>query len=85
MVYTIAMVRTQILLKERQYEALKAKSRREGKSLSELVRLALALLLGEGAVAEKGSRLRDICALAKDPGGPSGRDHDSILYDRKAK
>ena len=79
------MVRTQILLKESQYEELRAKARREGKSLSALVRLALARLLGEETARPGTSRLRDVCGLGKDPGGPSGRDHDSVLYYRKGK
>ena len=85
MMYTLCMVRTQILLRERQHEALRALARREGKSLSEMVRLALARLLGEENPAPGASRLCDIRALAKDPGGPSAREHDSVLYDRKAR
>lgn len=85
MMYTIGMVRTQILLRERQYEELRALAKREGKSLSEMVRLALARLLGSETSPGGASGLSDICGIAKDPGGPSGRDHDSFLYDRKAK
>lgn len=82
MVYTeTMMIRTQILLKDRQYEALKAKARREGKSLSALVRAAVARMLGE---EPRGSmRLRDICGLGRDPGGPSGSEHDAVLYGRR--
>lgn len=84
MVYTeTMMIRTQVLLKDRQYEALKAKARREGKSLSELVRAAVARMLGD----EPGGsmKLREICGLARDPGGPSGSEHDDVLYGRKSR
>lgn len=78
------MHRTQILLREDQYRALKARARREGKSLSELVRLAVAKWLGEES-PETASRLADICALGTDPNGPKARDHDSFLYEWNRK
>ncbi|MFA5139449.1 MAG: hypothetical protein WC728_09480 [Elusimicrobiota bacterium] len=72
------MHRTQVLLEDRQYEALKAWAKRMDKSLGEVIRLALDRLLGGGA--EAAGRLDSICGIGSDPGGPSGRDHDKQLY-----
>ena len=74
------MHRTQLLLKEDQYEALKARARKEDKSISELLRRAVDLLLGWQKRPRKKRRLSDICGIINDPGGPSGRDHDEVLY-----
>ena len=82
MMYNNAMHRTQILLEDKQYEALKAWAKRVDKSLSEVVRQAVDRLLGAEAEAAGPSRLSDICGIAQDPGGPSGRDHDNTLYGR---
>ena len=76
----MGMHRTQILLEDRQYGALKALARRAEKSLGEAVRLAVDRLLGLEARPRRGGRLGDICAIIKDPGGPSGAEHDRILY-----
>ncbi|MGI8784231.1 MAG: ribbon-helix-helix protein, CopG family [Acidobacteriota bacterium] len=78
------MHRTQVLLKEQQYQALKARARREGKSLSELVRTAVAQWLSPRRNTT-GARLADLCALGRDPLGPAGRDHDAVLYDWKRR
>lgn len=72
------MQRTQVLLESGQYEALKARSRREAKSLSKLVREAVDAFLGRSKPAE--SRLSDICGIGKDPSRASGADHDHYLY-----
>ena len=77
------MHRTQLLLESWQYEALKLRARREGKSLSGWVRGKLESLLSPQAAslkAKQGKGLWAICGLAGDPGGPSGKDHDSVLY-----
>lgn len=55
-------------------------ARREGKGVCELIRDALDLFL-ELAPKVAGSRgLRGMKAIARDPGGPSGKDHDRLLY-----
>jgi len=77
--YNNCVHRTQILLENRQYEALKTYARRVDKGLSEIIRLALDRFLGRTRGPGR-SRLNDICAIAKDPRGPAGRDHDSLLY-----
>ncbi len=73
------MHRTQVLLKEDQYRALRARARREGKSLSELIRAAVSEWLREPRTNRRASLL-DIRALGKDPDGPAARDHDAFLY-----
>lgn len=76
--------RTQVLLKEDQYLALKARARRQGTSLSQLIRAAVDEWLGEPADTASASIL-EIRALASDPQGPSARDHDAFLYGRARK
>lgn len=80
MMYNKSMHRTQVLLKDRQYAALKAWSGRLDKSLGELIRLAVDRMLGAQAPAGRGSRLKTIRAIAADHGGAPGRDHDRLLY-----
>ena len=74
------MHRTQILLEDRQYAELKAWARRSDKKLSELVRIAVDRLLGR-PLGKSGASLKAIRALARDPKGVAGRDHDAFLYD----
>ena len=75
------MHRTQIMLETRQYEALKARARREDKSLSAMIRLAVDRLLGYPSRTSAGAhKLSDICGIFKDPGGPTGEQHDEVLY-----
>ena len=76
----IMMHRTQILLKKRQYAALRTWAKRTDRSLSEVIRLAVDRFLGEDATRGRASRLADICGMFSDPGGCSGRDHDKYLY-----
>jgi len=74
------MHRTQIQLEDRQYLALKIRARKEYRSLSQLIRHAVDLLLGRELKAGTKTKLSDICGIATDPKGPAGRDHDKILY-----
>lgn len=80
MMYNNCMHRTQVLLEDRQYAALKVWGRRMDKGLSELIRLAVDRLLGTPARGKGGLRLSGIRGIGSDPGGPSGRDHDVLLY-----
>ena len=80
MMYNKCMHRTQILLEDRQYESLKAWAARSGRSLSEAVRLAVDRFMDVGETKAQPRRLADIRGIAKDPGGPAGKDHDRILY-----
>ena len=82
------MHRTQLLIENWQYEALKTRARREGKTLSQWVRELLHAALSPASLSVRPKRSRGlwaICGLASDPGGPSGSDHDRVLYggDRK--
>jgi hypothetical protein len=76
------MHRTQLNLDDWQYDALNARSEREGRSVSDLVREAVAEYLVEEDV-EPGSRLADLKGLGHDPGG-AGRNHDRLLLGEAA-
>ncbi|HEX4953972.1 MAG TPA: CopG family transcriptional regulator [Thermoanaerobaculia bacterium] len=71
------MHRTQLNLDDWQYEALLAKGEREGRSLSDLVREAVAEYLVEPPVPRRS--LSQLKGMAEDPEG-RGRDHDRLLY-----
>lgn len=73
------MQRTQLLLEDWQYERLKARAEREGRSLSNLVRSIVAAHL-EPPPPGRRSGLRSIEGLAEDSDA-AGRDHDRLLYD----
>jgi len=80
MMYTYGMKRTQIILEGRQHEALAARARATDRSISDLVREAVDGLLGGKRSQGRRARLADISGIAKDPRGPSGKEHDRILY-----
>lgn len=72
--------RTQLSLEGWQYESLKARGEREGRSLSDLVREAVTeYLAGRSASTAGRSRLDRIRGVASDP-EVSGKDHDRVLY-----
>jgi len=70
------MHRTQITLDDWQYADLKSTAKREGRSISQIVREAV------GAYLERRSSragLKSIAGIGEDP-EVSGRDHDRMLY-----
>lgn len=72
--------RTQLSLEGWQYESLKARGEREGRSLSDLVREAVTeYLAGPAEPAAGRSRLGRIRGVAEDR-EVSGKDHDRVLY-----
>ena len=78
------MHRTQILLEEWQYEMLKARSEREGRSVSDIVREVLSAALGARRAPASQRALATIAGLVNEP-GTSGRDHDDVIYGPKRK
>lgn len=72
------MHRTQLNLDDWQYESLKSKAEREGRSLSDIVREAVTEYL-EDETDSGTDRLRRLEGLASDAKA-SGRHHDRILY-----
>jgi hypothetical protein len=75
------MHRSQILLEEWQYEYLNDKARREGKSISQIVRE----LITERIETHHGETWEDdpffdIIGMASGDGSPVGRDHDKYIY-----
>lgn len=74
------MHRTRFILEDWQYQTLRARAEREGRSLSERVRdiLSRALARPEGSK----SRLQSMEGVGEDP--PAyGRRHDDFLYGRR--
>lgn len=70
------MHRAQILLEDWQYQSLRARAEREGRSMSDLVREIVSAAItpprGTGA-------LHAIAGVGEDRGA-YGRDHDRLLY-----
>lgn len=75
MYYT--MHRTQILLDDWQYAALKARAQREGRSMSEMLRELLTAQLG--SPNRSAGSLAAIEGIGEDRAA-YGRDHDRFLY-----
>jgi hypothetical protein len=75
------MHRTQVILEDWQYQALRARSEQEGRSISELVREALATSLAQPP--ERISRLQEIEGIGEDA-ATYGEDHDRALYGDKS-
>ena len=74
------MHRTQVLFEEEQYQALRAQARRDGKSMSQLVReLVAAGLEAAQRRPSRRSRLRNSKGMFRAPGA-RGIDHDDDLY-----
>jgi len=69
--------RTQILLEDWQYGALKNRAESEGASISDIVRRLLTAQLRPKSARRKG--LQAIAGIGKDPHA-TGKDHDRWLY-----
>jgi len=76
------MQRTQILLEDWQYEALKARAQREGRTMSEILRQILDANLGTSGA--RTPQLADVRAIGKDSTA-RGRDHDRFLYGKNSR
>ncbi|MCG6870495.1 MAG: ribbon-helix-helix protein, CopG family [Gammaproteobacteria bacterium] len=72
------MHRTQILLEEWQYETLRSRAEREGRSLSDLVRELLRVAL-EDSGSRTSSRLDAMEGIGEDTAS-YGENHDRYLY-----
>ena len=76
------MQRTQIMLDDWQYEALKAQAERQGRSMSELLREMLDASLRREP--SRGPGLEDIRGIGADRKA-SGRFHDEFLYGKDGR
>ena len=76
------MQRTQIMLDDWQYEALKAQAERQGRSMSELLREMLDASLRKQP--SPGPGLDDIRGIGADSKS-SGRRHDESLYGKTGR
>lgn len=72
------MHRTQVILEDWQYQALRARAEHEGRSISALVREILRTALS-GPPERGGSPLQEIEGVGEDAAA-YGRDHDRFLY-----
>lgn len=77
------MHRAQILLERWQYDSLKAKSDRDGRSVSDVVREAVSAYLGRSRPAAR-SGLEAIEGVGADRQG-RGRNHDRLLYPPRSR
>jgi plasmid stability protein len=75
------MHRTQIMLEDDQYQALREHARRAGRSMGDLIREMLTAGLSGPASSRKTRRLAAVRGLFHQP-GVRGRDHDRYLYGR---
>ncbi len=76
------MQRTQVLLEDWQYEALKAQAERQGRSMSDVLRGMLDSFLDKDG--EQRPALTDIRGIGSDR-ETSGRDHDETLYEKRTR
>ena len=76
------MQRTQLLLDDWQYQALKARAQREGRSMSELLRQMLDVQLARSG--PRAPRLDTIRGVGSDRVA-RGREHDRFLYGKNAR
>jgi hypothetical protein len=75
------MHRTQVLFEERQYRFLHSLAKREGKSLSALLREIVDKHIN--SQPQSTDPLSEILGMAEGEPAPIGRDHDKYLYGRK--
>ena len=75
------MHRTQVLLEESQYQELRARARRDGKSMGQVIRelLAAGLTATRDDAVSTASDLRSLRGMFSKP-ALHGRDHDRHLY-----
>ena len=73
------MHRTQIQLEERQFRYLKTEARRNGKSISALLRELVDRHIHEQDKSGN-DPLLEIVGMAEGPAGATARDHDDYLY-----
>jgi len=74
------MHRTQIMLEQRQYEALRERAKQDGKSMGQLIRELLDVALAAASSPTRGRRrLQAAKGMFHEP-KVHGRDHDRYLY-----
>jgi len=80
--YTAIMIRTQIQLEQRTYEALKTKSNETGKSISEIVRRSLDRSIAAQEVDQKWARALNSMGKFSSGLNNLAEKHDDHLGDR---
>jgi hypothetical protein len=77
------MIRTQIQITSEQARALKLLAAKEGKSISELIRISLDAMLRAGGIKDQGDLLRKAIAAAGKLSGPGNlaEKHDDYFVE----
>lgn len=78
------MHRTQVMLEDSQYVALRERARRNGKSMGEIIRelLSREASLGAERILKESEGLYALEGALSD-GAMAAKDHDSILYGKR--
>ena len=74
------MHRTQIYLEDSQYELLRARARREGKSLAAVIREILDAFLGQGAGPRDSDEFRSVIGIGAGDGARVAENYEDYLY-----
>ena len=78
------MHRTQVYLKQNQYELLKARARREGKSLAEVIRDSVEAYFGRAAISARKDPLRSVIGIGDGDGSAVAENYEDFLYGERA-
>jgi hypothetical protein len=76
--------RTQVYLEQNQYELLKTRARREGKSLAEIIRDSVEAYLGGAAISARKDPLRSVIGIGNGDGSAVAENYEDFLYGEKA-
>ena len=76
--------RTQIYLEQGQYELLRARARREGKSLAAVIRDSVDAYIGGAAAKAAPDPLQRVIGIGKGDGMAVAENYEDFLYGAKA-
>ncbi len=74
------MHRTQIYLEDGQYEMLRSRARREGKSMASVIRDILADYLSPKSAAGSKDPFRQVIGIGRGDGSPVAENFEDYLY-----
>ena len=77
------MHRTQIYLEQGQYELLRARARREGKSLAAVIRDSVDAYIGGPAAKADRDPLRHVIGIGNGDGAAVAENYEDFLYGEK--
>jgi hypothetical protein len=76
--------RTQIYLEQNQYELLRARARREGKSLAAVIRDSVDAYIGGPVAKAARDPLQRVIGIGKGDGAAVAENYEDFLYGEKA-